>query len=460
MPFCWKAGVGSDDKSGKNSPDNLFGWHGAQFEHWMFDLQENGMFSNEIRMTRLNPLEQRRFAVEVVRRLRAAGFTAYWAGGCVRDRILGRTPKDYDVATSATPAQIQQLFGRRRTLSIGASFGVITVKGPKPAGMIEVATFRKDAAYSDGRHPDSVTFSSAEEDASRRDFTVNGLFYDPVEERVIDYVGGQDDLAARRLRAIGNPRERIAEDKLRMLRAVRFSAALDFALEESTLAAIREMAGEITTVSAERIAMEIRRMLVESGRVRAVRLLLESNLAEYVLPEIVPADEQMRRKLEDSLVILGRLVETKFPLALMTLLHRLVSPEVSVEISRRWKLSNEEADRVYWLLTHQNSLDEPQTMRWSQLQPLLIAEYIDDLLTFLGASSPAAAQAAAYCREQLKKPREELDPAPLVTGEDLIALGLPQGPQYRVLLEEIRREQLDGNLENRDAALRWLRKTE
>jgi tRNA nucleotidyltransferase/poly(A) polymerase len=195
----------------------------------------------------LLPQEQRRFAVEVVRKLRNAGFEAFWAGGCVRDKLLGRTPKDYDVATNATPPQIRELFGRRRTLAIGAAFGVITVIGPKSAGMIEVATFREDAAYSDGRHPDHVTFSSAREDAARRDFTINGLFYDPLDDRVIDFVGGQEDLALRRIRAIGNPRERIAEDKLRLLRAVRFSATFDFALEEGTRAAIREMADQKCT---------------------------------------------------------------------------------------------------------------------------------------------------------------------------------------------------------------------
>jgi tRNA nucleotidyltransferase/poly(A) polymerase len=405
----------------------------------------------------LNPSEQRRFAVEIVCQLRAAGFTAYWAGGCVRDQLLGRTPKDYDVATDATPPQIQKLFGRHRTLSIGASFGVISVKGPRSAGMIEVATFRKDAAYSDGRHPDSVTFSSAEEDARRRDFTVNGLFFDPVENRVIDYVGGQDDLSARRLRAIGDPRERFAEDKLRMLRAVRFSAALDFTLEENTLAAIRKMAQEITVVSAERIAMEMRRMLVEPGRVQAVRLLLDSNLAPLVLPEILPTTEEDRQKLEQSLAVLGRLAEPNFPLALMTLLHRMIEPEALIEIGRRWKLSNQEADHVYWLLQHQASLAEPKSLRWSQVQPLLISAGIDDLLTFMEAASPATSEAAAYCREQLKRPREELDPPPLVTGEDLIALGIPQGPQYRILLEKIRNAQLDGRLQNRDDALRWIK---
>ncbi len=185
-----------------------------------------------------------------------------------------------------------RLFGRRRTLAIGAAFGVITVLGPESAGMIEVATFRKDAAYSDGRHPDHVTFSSAQEDAARRDFTINGLFYDPLENRVIDFVGGQEDLARRKIRAIGHPRERFAEDKLRMLRAVRFSATFDFALEEETQAAISEMAGQIGVVSPERIAMEMRRMLVEPSRVAAVRLLLATNLAAVVLPEIVPKNDE------------------------------------------------------------------------------------------------------------------------------------------------------------------------
>ena len=182
--------------------------------------------------TLLTPEEQRRFAVEVVRRLRGAGFEAYWAGGCVRDQLLGRTPKDYDVATNAVPDQVRALFGRRRTLAIGAAFGVIAVIGPQGPGTVEVTTFRRDAPYSDGRHPDSVTFSSAEEDASRRDFTINGLFYDPVEQRVIDFVGGQEDLAQRRLRAIGDARQRFAEDKLRMLRAVRFAATFAFSLDE------------------------------------------------------------------------------------------------------------------------------------------------------------------------------------------------------------------------------------
>src|SRR5262249_1299501 len=173
-------------------------------------------------MSKLDPQKQREFAVEVVRQLRDHGFQAYWAGGCVRDHLLERTPKDYDVATSAHPEEIRSVFSHRKTLSIGAAFGVMTVLGPRAAGQIEVGTFRQDVSYSDGRHPDKIAFSSPEEDAQRRDFTINGMFYDPLVEQVIDYVGGEADLKLGVIRAIGNAHERFTEDKLRMLRAVRF----------------------------------------------------------------------------------------------------------------------------------------------------------------------------------------------------------------------------------------------
>src|SRR6478609_9961704 len=223
-------------------------------------------------------MTEREFAIDVVRRLRAAGFEALWAGGCVRDELLGLPPRDYDVATSAKPDQIRDLFGHRRTLPIGASFGVITVLGPRAAGQIEVATFRTDATYSDGRHPDSVTFTTAEHDAQRRDFTINGLFYDPVAKQVVDYVGGQQDLKDHILRAIGDPRLRLSEDKLRMLRAVRFAAAFNFTVDPDTLLAIQKLAPEINSVSAERVGSEIRRMLVDPNRAIALSLLGETNL--------------------------------------------------------------------------------------------------------------------------------------------------------------------------------------
>jgi poly(A) polymerase len=213
---------------------------------------------------------QREFALDVVKRLRDAGHNALWAGGCVRDQLLGLSPKDYDVATSALPDAVRDLFGRRRTLAVGASFGVITVLGGKPLEPIEVATFRTDGDYRDGRRPESVAFTDAEHDAQRRDFTINGLFYDPLEERVVDYVGGVADIEARVVRAIGDPRRRFGEDKLRMLRAVRFAATYGFALDPDTLAAIRDMAAGVTAVSGERIGGELRRVLTHRLRRRGV----------------------------------------------------------------------------------------------------------------------------------------------------------------------------------------------
>ena len=397
--------------------------------------------------------EQRRFATEVVRRLRQAGFEAYWAGGCVRDRLLGRTPKDYDVATNATPPQIRRLFGRRRTLAIGAAFGVITVIGPRKAGQVEVTTFREDAAYSDGRHPDQVTFSSAEEDASRRDFTINGLFYDPIQQRVIDFVGGQADLAGGIVRAIGEPRHRFAEDKLRMLRAVRFSATFGFPLEADTLAAIRQMAAEITVVSPERVAMEMRRMLVEPKRAEAVRLMLDTGLATALLPEIVPGDDAGRQRRDHALAVLERLSEPGFPLALGALLQELVDPAGARRVCRRWRLSNKETARVAWLVEHQAVLSTARSIRWSVLQPILIAEGIEDLLALYQAAAPSGADEVAYCRRLLGQPREQLDPPPLLTGDDLLAHGVPSGPQYRMLLRQVRHAQLDGEIHTKADAM-------
>jgi poly(A) polymerase len=405
------------------------------------------------------PEDQRRFAVEVVRRLREAGFEAYWAGGCVRDQLLGRTPKDYDVATNALPDQVRALFGRRRTLAIGAAFGVIAVIGPKTAGMVEVTTFRRDAPYSDGRHPDSVSFSSAEEDASRRDFTINGLFYDPSEQRVIDFVGGQEDLANRRLRAIGDARQRFAEDKLRLLRAVRFAATFAFSLDESTRAAVAAMAAEIHVVSPERIAMEMRRMLADPGRAAGVQLMLETHLAAAVLPEIAPRDETERRRLDDALAGLSRLkADAGFPLALAALLYPFVDAKGADAVCGRWRLSNKETERIGWLVRHHAALLDSQAMRWSMLQPFLIAEGIDDLLALTEAGSPAGATAAAHCRALLTKPPAALNPSPLLTGDDLLAHGIPSGPQYKTLLQRVRASQLDGAIHTKAEALAMVEK--
>src|SRR6516162_8172013 len=232
---------------------------------------------------------ERDFAIEVVRRLREAGHEALWAGGCVRDELLGHTPKDFDIATSAHPDAVRRLF--RRTVAVGMSFGVIEVLGPRtPTGplKVEVATFRADVSYSDGRHPDAVVFSSAREDALRRDFTINGMFFDPIKEELHDFVGGQEDLRDRRLRAIGDPILRFTEDKLRLLRGVRVVTRFDLSIDPATETAIRSMAPQITVVSAERIAEELRGLLVLPRRAEGVNLLHALGLVEPLLPELLP----------------------------------------------------------------------------------------------------------------------------------------------------------------------------
>src|SRR5712691_10849232 len=309
----------------------------------------------------LDPVLQREFAVEVVRRLKDAGYTALWAGDCVRDHLLGKTPKDYDVATNATPEQVRRVFSKRKTLDVGASFGVIIVVGPKRAGDVEVATFRSDLGYSDGRRPDAVRFSTPEEDAQRRDFTINGMFYDPVEQRVLDFVGGERDLADGIVRAIGDPHDRMREDKLRLLRAVRFTAAFEFQLDPVTKAAVTEMASQIHIVSAERIAAELRRMLTDRHRNSAIELADEVGLLREILPEVVGQGSGVRGQgsevrpkaegrepmavipkpvsLDSRLSALRLLQQPSFELAFAVLLLGVSNVE---EICRRLRLSNDE----------------------------------------------------------------------------------------------------------------------
>src|SRR6185312_15507402 len=236
-------------------------------------------------------MTERGFAIEVVRTLQQAGFRALWAGGCVRDELLGLTPHDFDVATDARPEQVMKLF--RRSVAVGAAFGVIEVIGPRGPHhqhlTVEVATFRSDGAYLDGRRPNSVTFSSPEEDAQRRDFTINGMFFDPLAGQLHDFVGGQADLQARVLRAIGDPIARFNEDKLRVLRAVRIAARFDLTIDAQTLAAAQRIAPQITVVSAERIAEELRKLLAHPNRGRGVKLLAECGLTPVIFPELQAA---------------------------------------------------------------------------------------------------------------------------------------------------------------------------
>jgi tRNA nucleotidyltransferase/poly(A) polymerase len=385
----------------------------------------------------------------------------------VRDGLLQHLPKDYDVATSALPEQVRDVFGRKRTLAIGQSFGVITVIGPKEAGQIDVATFRRDAAYSDGRHPDSVAFSTAEFDAQRRDFTINGLFYDPLQDRVIDFVGGQEDLRRRVVRAIGDPSARIAEDKLRMLRAVRFAATFDFELDPATLEAIRRQAHELVIVSAERIAAEMRRMLVNANRAIALRLLQETSLLEIVLPECAAWFEQDdRRQWLQTQAILAALESPSFATALAATVRTLRPPEQSSvlfaeRICGRWKLANEERDELTWLLQEEATIRSASQAYWPKLQRVLIDSRAGHLLTYVAAIASVEDLSLAeveFCREKRRLPPEVLDPLPLLSGEDLKQLGIAPGPLYRDLLTKVRDAQLQAEVTTRDAALQLARR--
>ena len=395
-------------------------------------------------------MDSRTFAIEVVQQLQQAGYQALWAGGCVRDQLLGLTPKDYDVATAATPDQVREVFGHKRTLPIGASFGVITVLGPKTADPIEVATFRRDGGYSDGRRPDAVEFTDAREDALRRDFTINGMFYDPTANEVLDFVGGQDDLKAKRIRAIGLADQRIEEDKLRMLRGVRFAAKYQFELEGKTLAAIQQRATDISVVSNERIGAEMQRMLTDPNRAAAVKLLRQANL----LAEVVPNGQQLydsEEKWQQTLDRLATLQATNFCAAATILLKPIFNSVGANMVMKRWKLSNDQRKAIQFVDRNYNILAESVSRRWSVVQPLLLSPYIDTAVAVVLACG--AAESAAFLQERLNWPAEKLNPKPLLTGQDLIQAGISPGPTFKAMLDECRSKQLDGELETKEQAI-------
>jgi poly(A) polymerase len=420
---------------------------------------------------------QREFAVDVVRRLQGAGFRALWNGGCVRDLLMGRVPKDYDVATDARPDAVRNLFGQRRTLAVGASFGVIIVLGSKEAGNIEVATFRTEGPYLDGRRPEHVDFAGPEDDARRRDFTINGMFYDPLSEQVHDYVGGEKDLAAGVVRAIGRPSDRMAEDKLRMLRAVRFAATLEFQLDGPTADAVRAMAPEIHVVSAERIAQELKRMLVDPHRRRAMELARDTQLLLEILPELGPTLDDAshpgeggaKSPWEISLRRLRLLQEPRFELAAAALLASVPEiggspsagrkePRVARGVCKRLRLSNQETDSIEWLLTHLSDVFASATKSLAQLKRMLSHPDARDLLALARADRLAAESdlsGVMHCEELLQRtPPERLDPLPFVTGDDLIARGLRPGKRIREILDTIREAQLNEELTDKEEAFR------
>jgi len=436
-----------------------------------------------------DPQMCREFAEEIVRRLRAAGFQALWAGGCVRDLLLGLLPSDYDVATSATPEEVLRTLPYR-AVTVGASFGVVRVRHRRIPGIeVEVATFRSDLAYVDGRRPSGVVYSSAELDAARRDFTINGLFMDPITGDVIDYVGGLSDLRNLVLRAIGDPYERFREDKLRLLRAVRFAARFHLNIEPTTRAALQSMAPQITVVSPERVAQELRRMLVHETRALALDLALEVGLIAAIAPELLEMRGLFQGKpmqpeadLWDHTLLVLKLLpsEPSFPLAFAALYHDVGKPKsrsdhhgrpsfhghevvgarIAEDRCRELRLSNAERERIVWLVAHHQYLGEAKRLRESKLKRILAHPGIEELLALHRADALASTgntEQIDYCEYYLRnQPAGPINPPPLVTGHDLVRHGLRPGSSFATILERVREAQLDRRIQSKREALEWI----
>lgn len=430
-------------------------------------------------------------AQEIVSLLQAAGFQTFWAGGCVRDWLLGRPAKDFDIATQARPDQVQALLPLSH--AVGRAFGVILVEHRGRA--YEVATFRKDERYEDGRHPSVVHFAEAKEDASRRDFTINGMFLDPSTGEVHDYVGGRADLDARLVRAIGDPAARFAEDHLRMLRAVRFAATLDFYLDTTTADAIRNQAGDLRRISAERIQGELIRILTEAQRPgQAVELLRTTGLLAVILPEVValqgvqqpPEFHPEGDVYRHTLRMLDLLVRPSPVLALAVLLHdigkpacqqRVLLPDGSerIRFDRHAEVGAQIAENILQRLRCSRILTEqvvtcvrrhmrflevtrmrPATLRRMIMAPTFATELELHRVDCLG--SHGKLDHYEFVRAFAERLRNEpVRPAPLLTGRDLLALGLPAGPAIRRWLEAAYDLQLEGRFNSRPEALEWLR---
>lgn len=388
-------------------------------------------------------------AVAIVRRLVEAGYQALLAGGCVRDLLLGLSPQDYDVATNAPPDAVTGLF--RATRTVGAQFAVVLVRERRR--WVEVATFRSDGPYLDGRHPVQVTFSDAQEDARRRDFTVNGLFLDPLTLTVVDYVGGLTDLEARVIRAIGEPAARFAEDYLRLLRAVRFAARLGFTIEPATSAAICAYAAHLPKVAAERVREELEKMFAAATRLRAWQLLGECRLRDCLWPGAHWTDQQA----EAVARLLGRLpAEAPFELALAVLL--LGRPPVEIErIGRALTLSNSQRETTSWLVQHAGDLDDPARPALADLKRLMASPAFPALRMLAEARyaelSDGAARLAALEQRLATIPAEAVQPPPLVTGADLLERRVPVGPAYKRILDALYTRQLEEELRTREQAL-------
>jgi poly(A) polymerase len=427
-------------------------------------------------------------AREITAHLRESGHIAYFAGGCVRDIVRGETPKDFDIATDARPEAVQKLFSR--TYAVGAHFGVILMV--KNGFQFEVATFRSDEAYIDGRHPSAVHFSSPEEDAKRRDFTINGMFYDPVAEEVIDFVDGRADIAAKLVRAIGNPAQRFAEDRLRMLRAVRFATVLDYQIDNQTWAALLASAASINEISAERIREELVRIFLSPNRTRGWDLLDSSGLMPAILPEIDAMKGCMQPEqfhpegdvFQHTRLMLQFLPErVSVPLVFAVLLHDIAKPVTATvdatgrirfnehdrigagmteAIMERLRFSRSEIDATVEMVRQHMVFKDVPNMRVAKLKRFMARPTFDDELE-LHRVDCEGSHGMLDNYEFLLRKREEFSnepiiPPPLVRGEDLIALGLKPGPKFGEILEAVETRQLEGNLRTREEALDWMKR--
>ena len=391
-------------------------------------------------------------AIKVIRRLNRNGFQALLAGGCVRDMLLGQRPKDYDVAANAQPQDVIGLF--KRTLKVGAKFGVVIVLLEDK--QVEVATFRTEAGYADGRHPSVVKFTGAVEDAGRRDFTINGMFYDPLKEKVIDYVDGRADLKKRLIRTIGKPKERFSEDYLRMLRAVRFSTQLGFAIQPATWSAIRSNAKKIIKISGERIAIELEAILANPNRSSGTSMLAKSGLAEAIFPGFTG------KRAEFAVSVLAQLrKKVDFALAIASLFA-----DCPIEFARQkcqiLKLSRSQNKHIKFLLANRGKLLEDQ-MALSRLRMILAEPYFWDLYELQRAIQKVVPDggggiaALGRLRKRIKDLGDvELRPKPLLNGHDLIRLGAVPGPGLGQLAEEMYIAQLEGKLQTPKQACQWV----
>lgn len=423
----------------------------------------------------------------IAARLREHGHVAYFAGGCVRDIVRHVTPKDFDIATNATPEAVQQIFAR--TYAVGAHFGVIVVV--EADFQFEVATFRSDDAYVDGRHPTAVHFSSPEEDAKRRDFTINGMFYDPVTETVIDFVDGRADLEKKLIRAIGEPAQRFQEDRLRMLRALRFATWLDYKIDNHTWEAIVAEAALITQISAERIREELVRIFLSPNRVLGWDLLDQSGLLRAILPEIEAMKgclqpEQFHPEgdvFEHTRLMLKLLPEkVSVPLVFAVLFHDVAKPitatvdetgrirfnehdrigaEMTVAIMERLRFSRAEIDATVEMVRQHMVFKDVPRMRVAKLKRFMARPTFDEELELHRVDCESSHRMMDNYDFLLRK-REEfanepIIPPPLVRGNDLIALGLKPGPQFSEILEAVETRQLEGTLKTREEALEWVK---